>query len=341
MSTSAGQPVAAGAAGLLVIGFDAAGQIDMQHEAHIGLVDAHAERDGGHHDQALLMLEAALVCFPRLHLHAGVVGQRGEAVVVEGGGDVLGLALGKTIDDAALALAGLEEAQHLLRRARLLGGAIADVGAVEAGDEAVLRADLQMLDDLRPGRRIRRGGERNARHVGEDVREAVECAVFGPEIMAPLRNAVGLVDGDEREARGLQPVEARLQQRFRGHVEEVQLAPLDIAPEQILFRAPEPGIERRRLHAGRSERRHLVFHQCDQRRDDEADARTDQRRDLVAERLASAGRHQDEGVVSRDHMLDDLPLLPAEGVIAINCLQNGEWVGRHGNCQFLKECLLH
>ena len=68
-------------------------------------------------------------------------------------------------------------------------------------------ADLQMLDDLRPRRRIRRGGERNARHVGEDVREAVEGAVFGPEIMAPLRNAVGLIDGDEREVRGLQPVE--------------------------------------------------------------------------------------------------------------------------------------
>jgi uncharacterized protein (TIGR02058 family) len=30
-------------------------------------------------------------------------------------------------------------------------------------------------------------------------------------------------------------------------------------------------------------------------------------------------------------MLDDLPLLPAEDVIAINGLQNGEWVGGHGD----------
>jgi hypothetical protein len=28
-------------------------------------------------------------------------------------------------------------------------------------------------------------------------------------------------------------------------------------------------------------------------------------------------------------MLDDLPLPPAEGVITVNCLQNGEWVGWH------------
>ena len=149
---------------------------------------------------------------------------------------------------------------------------------------------------------------------GKHVREAVEGAVFGPEIMAPLRNAMGLVDGDQREARGFQPVEGLgLQQRFRSHVEEVQLAPLDIAPEQILFRAPEPGIERRRLDAGLPERRHLVFHQRNEGRDDEADARAHQRRDLVAERLASAGRHQDEGVIARDHMLDDLPLPLAEG----------------------------
>ena len=323
-----GQAVAARAACLLVVGLDAGRQVRMQHEAHIGLVDAHAEGDGGHHDQALLMLEAALVFFPRPHLHAGVVGQCGEAVGAEGGGDVLRLALGQTIDDAAFSSAGLEEAQYLLHRARLLGGAIADIGAVKAGDEAVLSADAQMLDDLRPRRRIRRGGERNARHVGEEVHETIEGAVFGPEIMAPLREAVGLVDGDEREARGLQPIEALgLQNRFRGHVEEVQLAPLDIAPEEILFRAPEPGIERRRLHAGLSERRHLVFHQRDEGRDDEANARTDQRRDLVAERLASARRHQDEGVVSRDHMLDDVPLPAAEGVIAINT-SSGWRVGR-------------
>src|SRR3954453_19495981 len=132
-----------------------------------------------------------------------------------------------------------------------------------------------MLDDLRPCRRIRRGGERNARQVGEDVREAVEGAIFGPEIMTPLRNAVCLVDGYKRELRRLQPAEILgLQKRFRGDVKEVQLAPLDIAPEEILLRAPEPGIERRRLHAGLPERRYLIFHQRDQGRDDEADART-------------------------------------------------------------------
>ena len=62
-----------------------------------------------------------------------------------------------------------------------------------------------MFDDLTPRRRIRSGGERQARDIGEEIGETVEGAVFGPEIMAPVRKAVGLVDGDERETAGLQP----------------------------------------------------------------------------------------------------------------------------------------
>ena len=44
-----GQPVAAGAADLLVIALDIGRHVGVQHEAHVGLVDAHAERDGRDH----------------------------------------------------------------------------------------------------------------------------------------------------------------------------------------------------------------------------------------------------------------------------------------------------
>ena len=95
-------------------------------------------------------------------------------------------------------LRGSQEAQHLLHCVCLLGSAVADVGAVEAGDEAVVSADIQMLDDFRPRRRIRRGCECDARHAREEIRQDIEGTVFGPEIMTPLRKAVRLVDGDQR-----------------------------------------------------------------------------------------------------------------------------------------------
>ena len=160
--------------------------------------------------------------------------------------------------------AGLEEAQHLLRRARLLGGAIADVGAVEAGDEAVLSADLQMFDDLRPRRRIRRRGERNARHVGKEVHEAVEGAVFGPEIMAPLRKAVGLVDGDERERTDFSRSRLSASTAFPAPCRGGPARPARCRARARSFSAPQS----RELSAAAftpacRERRHLVFHQRD------------------------------------------------------------------------------
>jgi hypothetical protein len=70
------------------------------------------------------------------------------------------------------------------------------------------------------------------------------------------------------------------------------------------------GIEEGGAHAGLQQRVDLVLHQRDQRRDHDADARPQQRRDLVAQRLAAAGRHQHQRVAAADHVLDDLGLRP-------------------------------
>ena len=46
-----GQAVAAGAADLLIVGLDRRGHVGVKDEAHVGLVDAHAEGDGRADDQ--------------------------------------------------------------------------------------------------------------------------------------------------------------------------------------------------------------------------------------------------------------------------------------------------
>jgi hypothetical protein len=55
-----GQPVATCSAGLLVVALDVLGAVVVDHEAHVGLVDAHAERDGGHDDLDLVAQERVL-----------------------------------------------------------------------------------------------------------------------------------------------------------------------------------------------------------------------------------------------------------------------------------------
>ena len=55
-----GGAVAAGAARLLIIRLDAAGNVVVDDEPHVGLVDAHAEGVGGHDDLAPALHEVVL-----------------------------------------------------------------------------------------------------------------------------------------------------------------------------------------------------------------------------------------------------------------------------------------
>ena len=53
-----GLAIAAGAAGFLIIGFDAFGQIQMGDKAHIGFIYAHAKGDGGDNNHAVFAQES-------------------------------------------------------------------------------------------------------------------------------------------------------------------------------------------------------------------------------------------------------------------------------------------
>ena len=55
------QPVAAGAAGFLIVALDVFRQVGVDHAAHVRFVDAHAEGDGGADDAGLVAEEGVLV----------------------------------------------------------------------------------------------------------------------------------------------------------------------------------------------------------------------------------------------------------------------------------------
>ena len=74
-------PVAAGASGLLVIGLDVLGHVQVGDKAHIGLVDAHAERNRRHHDHRFLAQESVLVLLSHLGIQPGVVRQGLDALI--------------------------------------------------------------------------------------------------------------------------------------------------------------------------------------------------------------------------------------------------------------------
>ena len=100
-----GQAIAAGAAGFLVIGFDAFGQVKVGHKAHIRLIYAHTKGDGGDNNNPVVAQKAFLVGLPQLGWQPGMVGQGGKALLGEPGGGVFDLFAGQAVDYAGFVLA--------------------------------------------------------------------------------------------------------------------------------------------------------------------------------------------------------------------------------------------
>ena len=183
--------------------------------------------------------------------------------------------------------------------------------------------ELQLADDLLARALVGRGRERDARHVRKALGEHLELAILGAEVVSPLRDAVRLVDGEQRQlGAGQQRQRAILQQPLGRDVEDVETTGGDAVLERRLLAIVERRVEKGGLDAGLRQRLDLILHERDQRRDDDAGAGAHERGDLVAQRLAAAGRHQRQRVATGDHRRDDVRLVRAE-------VAKAEYVGQN------------
>ena len=77
---------------------------------------------------------------------------------------------------------------------------------------------MQLLHNVVTGKAVGGGRKGYYRNVGEALLDKGECGVVGPEVVAPLRNAVGLVDSHEADVETTPVVEV-LKQAFGRYVE--------------------------------------------------------------------------------------------------------------------------
>ena len=315
--------VATRATGLLVVALEALGQVDVSDEAYVGLVDAHAERDGRHHDHAVFATEALLHPGTLVARQTSVVGECVISLLPQHLCDLVSALARLAVDDARSAreartvVARLEEPQQLRSRVGLLLDDIADVGAVEGGDVFLRLAEPEPVVDLAPRDRVGGRGERDARHPREVLSDIGDAEVFRSEVVAPLRHAVRLVDREECDAGAVGRVvekreERRHQQPLRCDIEQVETSGHQLAAEGGGLLGARRGVPERRRHTEQVQRLDLVVHERDERRHHDADTGTHQRRQLIAQRLAATGRHEHDGVGPRDRTVDDRLLRPAE-----------------------------
>ena len=86
------------------------------------------------------------------------------------------------------------------------------------------------------------------------------------------------------------------------------------------------------VHAVGPERGGLIVDQRHQRRDDDGRPLRQDRRDLVAQRLARARRHHGERAGAGDEEIDDLALAGPEGLIAEDVVQHVERAAESLRC---------
>ncbi len=192
-----GLPVAAGASDLLVVRLDAAGQRQVHHRADVGLVHAHPEGDGRDHYVELSPEKRGLHLVANVGREPRVVGLD-EVVAAQLVGHGLGhLACGR-VDDrrqppgTVEPLAGARgplSGRNFERLQRKV------VPAKPVDEEACLCAHAQLLDDVPLHHRGCCRGERDNRRRAQHRKAFPQQPVIGPEVVAPLRDAVGFVDG--------------------------------------------------------------------------------------------------------------------------------------------------
>ena len=308
-----GLAVAAGAADLLVVGFGAVGHVEMDDEADVWTVDAHAEGDGGDDDDRLAAAEAGEGDALFHGRQAGVKGDGGVALGAEAVGDAFGLVAAAAVDDAGLAAVLGEDGEQFGGFALLGLGGDVQVGAVEAGGEDLGRAHVERGQDVVAGAGVGGGGERDAGDAGEALGELGEAAVFGAELVTPGADAVGFVDGEEGDALAGEALErAGHEQAFGGNVEQVELAGIEEGGGFAGGGGLDFGVEGAGAGAELAEGGDLVVHEGDEGGDDDGGAGQAEGGNLVAKALAAAGGHEDEGVAAAHDAVDDGGLQAAE-----------------------------
>ena len=175
-----------------------------ENKAHIGLVDAHAEGDGGADDDGLARHEGLLRRLARGSLHAGMIVDGIVTRLAQIDGGRFRILARQAIDDAGFAAMVVHEVPELFRRARLGGNTKLDIGPVEALHEDLGRARKHAIDDITPRRLISRRREGADGHARERIAKARQRLIFGAEAWPPLRDAMGLIHGDQRDGKPLQ-----------------------------------------------------------------------------------------------------------------------------------------
>jgi len=319
------QTVAARSPRFLLVVLHGARGVGVDHGADVGAVDPHPEGDGGHHHVQALVYEIVLGSAPVVRGQARVIGRAGDPLPRKPRGQPLHVLARLGVDDASLSGMAAHDAEHLGQLVSARKGSVDEVGPVRVSYEAQGLAQGELGADILLDSGGRRRGQGHAGGLWEALHDLSQSAILGPELVAPVRDAVSLVHRYQDQAPGDILEQVSHEEALGADVEE--LCPARGQPPIRL--ASVVGLEVRmegvRGQAGLSRRGHLVIHEGDEGRDDQDEPPAHGRGQLVAEAFSPSGRQHDQAVAPGERRLHGLPLERLEGVVAPAALERFLW----------------
>jgi hypothetical protein len=311
-----------GPADLLVVGHRRARALVVHDEGEVGLVEAHPEGGGGDDDLHPVGQQGLLERDPVVALALARVGGGVDALRAEPARHPLGVGDREAVHDPRARQRRHDRGQpgEALGLRRQVDDGERQARPVERAAHH-LEVVAQLVDDVGHDPVVGGGRRAQHRHVGrEHLEDAGDAAVVGAEVVAPVADAVGLVDDEEAE--GAQELgedvgaEPGVVQPLRRDQQQVDLA----RPDPRLDLVPVVGVvavDRGGPHAGPFGHRELVAHEGEQRRHEHRGARAlvapEAGGDEVDGALAPAGAlHDEHPPPPLDQPLDRLPLAGPE-----------------------------
>ena len=219
---------------LLVVGDRRSGHLEMDDEREVGLVVAHAERRRRDHALQLVALQQLFDLEPAFVRIIARVGPRRDAVACEPVGGAARIVDGERVDDA-----GAGKRRDRLREPRQPLGLRRKMQHVEREALAIERTAqhdqvvTELIDDVVDDAIVR--GCRGAQHrnaARQQIEDARDPSVVGPEVVAPVADAVRLVDHEEPRARGElrqhRVAELLVGEAFGRHEQEIDPVGVDV-----------------------------------------------------------------------------------------------------------------
>jgi hypothetical protein len=128
--------------------------------------------------------------------HAGVIGHDFDILLEQSSGQVVHVAAAQAVDDAGLAFVALDHLQRLLEDIVARQNTINEVGPIEVAHQHDRLLQCQLRDDVAANRFRGRRGVGVDGGLGEELAQATELPIFRTKIVAPMADAVGLVNGE-------------------------------------------------------------------------------------------------------------------------------------------------